>query len=87
MSEPTVIIIGAGGAGLGANCYAQMNGRHSRIFELHTIPGGLCTSWRREGFLFDGAVRYLVGTGAQTNSHVMWRELGVAGLHARISLR
>jgi phytoene dehydrogenase-like protein len=77
MSEPTVIIIGAGIAGLSAGCYAQMNGFKSRIFELHTIPGGLCTSWRREGYLFDGAVRYLVGTGEQTHSHVMWRELGV----------
>lgn len=77
MSEPTIMIIGAGVAGLAAGCYAQMNGCQSRIFELHTFPGGLCTSWRREGYLFDGAVRYLVGTGEHTNSHVMWRELGV----------
>jgi phytoene dehydrogenase-like protein len=71
------LIIGAGVAGLSAGCYAQMNGFRSRIFELHTIPGGLCTSWRREGYLFDGAVRYLVGTGENTRTYPMWRELGV----------
>lgn len=76
-SEPTALIIGAGVAGLSAGCYAQMNGFRSRIFELHTIPGGLCTSWRREGYLFDGAVRYLVGTGEHTRTYPMWRELGV----------
>ena len=76
-SEPTLLIIGAGVAGLSAGCYAQMNGFRSRIFELHTIPGGLCTSWRREGYLFDGAVRYLVGTGQHTRTYPMWRELGV----------
>jgi phytoene dehydrogenase-like protein len=74
---PNVLIIGAGVAGLSAGCYAQMNGFRSRIFESHTIPGGLCTSWRREGYLFDGAVRYLVGTGESTRTYPMWRELGV----------
>ena len=80
-SEPTLLIIGAGVAGLSAGCYAQMNGFRSRIFELHTIPGGLCTSWRREGYLFDGAVRYLVGTGQHTRTYPMWRELGVLPGH------
>jgi phytoene dehydrogenase-like protein len=35
----TVIIIGAGVAGLAAGCYAQMNGYRSQIFELHDLPG------------------------------------------------
>jgi phytoene dehydrogenase-like protein len=77
MSQPTILIIGGGVAGLSAGCYAQMNGFASHIFELHTIPGGLCTSWRREGYLFDGAIRYLVGTGEHTRAYPMWRELGV----------
>jgi len=77
MNQPNLLIIGAGAAGLSAGCYAQMNGFRSRIFEMHTIPGGLCTSWRREGYLFDGAVRYLIGTGEHTRGYPMWRELGV----------
>ena len=44
MREKTIIIIGAGIAGLAAGCYAQMNGYRSQIFEMHFAPGGLCTS-------------------------------------------
>lgn len=72
----SLIIIGAGIAGLSAGCYAQMNGYRSQIFELHTTPGGLCTSWRRHGYLFDGGVRYLVGTHPKAKAYPMWQELG-----------
>lgn len=76
MATKSLIIIGAGMAGLSAGCYAQMNGYRSQIFELHTIPGGLCTSWRRHGYLFDGGVRYLVGTHPKAKAYPMWQELG-----------
>jgi phytoene dehydrogenase-like protein len=39
-----IIIIGAGIAGLAAGCYAQMNGYQTSIFEMHSLPGGLCTA-------------------------------------------
>ena len=38
MEEKSIIIIGAGMAGLSAGCYAQMNGYKTRIFELHNNP-------------------------------------------------
>lgn len=76
MSSKSMIIIGTGMAGLSAGCYAQMNGYESQIFELHSIPGGLCTSWRRNGYLFDGGVRYVTGTDPQANAYPMWQELG-----------
>lgn len=44
-----LIIIGAGIAGLAAGCYARMNGYDVEIFERHTQPGGMCTSWMRKG--------------------------------------
>jgi len=44
MSNKKVIIIVSGIAGLGVGCYLQMNDYESEIFELHNIPGGLCTS-------------------------------------------
>lgn len=72
----TVLIIGGGVAGLSAGCYAQMNGYESQVLEMHTIPGGLCTSWRRGGYTMDGCLQYLTGSGAQTNAHRMWQELG-----------
>ncbi len=46
MAKKSIIIIGAGVAGLTAGCYAQMNGYQTRILEMHNQPGGLCTAWK-----------------------------------------
>ena len=73
----SILIVGAGIAGLSAGCYAQMNGFRSQIFELHSIPGGLCTSWKRRGYVFDGGVRYLSGTHPNSKVHDLWEELGL----------
>ncbi|MFO7669789.1 MAG: NAD(P)-binding protein [Bacteroidales bacterium] len=73
----SVLIVGAGIAGLSAGCYAQMNGFRSQIMELHSIPGGLCTSWKRRGYVFDGGMRYLSGTHPHSKVHELWEELGV----------
>jgi phytoene dehydrogenase-like protein len=74
--DNTLIIIGAGIAGLSAGCYAQMNGYRSQIFEMHNLPGGLCTAWQRKGYLFDGCIHYLFGSGEGQPFHRMWQELG-----------
>jgi len=74
--EKTIIIIGAGIAGLAAGCYAQMNGYHSQIFELHTLPGGLCTAWERGPYVFDGCIHYLYGSAPGQPFHQVWQELG-----------
>ena len=42
--DKSIIIIGAGIAGLAAGCYGQMNGYNTQIFEMHDLPGGLCTA-------------------------------------------
>jgi len=76
MTQKTIIIIGAGIAGLAAGCYGQMNGYKTRIFELHSAPGGLCTAWKRKGYTFDGCIHWLVGTGQQSSIHRIWEELG-----------
>lgn len=75
MPQKKIIIIGAGIAGLAAGCYAQLNGFSSHIFELHDLPGGLCTSWERKGYLFDGAIHYLYGSGEGMPFNKLWREL------------
>lgn len=62
MAEESIIIIGAGLAALSAGCYAQMNGYKNQIFELHNIPGGLCTSWKRKGYTLDGCIHWLIGS-------------------------
>jgi len=75
MSE-SIIVIGAGVAGLSAGCYGQMNGYKTQIFELHDKPGGLCTAWKRKGFTFDGCIDWLVGSQEGTAFNRIWRELG-----------
>ncbi len=71
-----VVIVGAGIAGLSAGCYLQMNGYDTEIFELHNIPGGVCTSWKRKGYTFDGCIHWLIGTKDGSGLNKVWRELG-----------
>ncbi len=68
-------IIGAGISGLSAGCYLQMNGYETEIYELHNIPGGLCTGWERMGYTFDGCVHWLVGSSPESNLYPLWNEL------------
>lgn len=76
MEEKSIIIIGAGIAGLSAGCYSQMNGFRTRIFELHDKPGGLCTSWKRQGYTIDGCLHWLVGSAPGIGLYRIWEELG-----------
>jgi phytoene dehydrogenase-like protein len=74
--DKSLIIIGAGIAGLSTGCYAQMNGYDSQIFEMHDKPGGVCTSWKRNGYTFDGCIDWLMGTRPESMFHQIWQELG-----------
>jgi phytoene dehydrogenase-like protein len=68
-------IIGAGVAGLSAGCYLQMNGFDTEIFEKHSRPGGLCTSWKRGGYTFDGCIHWLLGSNSSNPFYLLWSEL------------
>lgn len=74
--EKSIIIVGAGIAGLSTGCYAQMNGYNTQIFEMHSKPGGLCTAWRRNGYTIDGCIHHLAGAGPQSRLYQVWEELG-----------
>jgi phytoene dehydrogenase-like protein len=71
-----IAIIGAGVAGLSAGCYSRMNGYESTIYEMHDIPGGLCTSWKRGPYTFDGCIDWLTGSAPDGMFHPLWREVG-----------
>lgn len=75
--DKSIIIIGAGFAGLSAGIYAQMNGYKSQIFEMHDKPGGLCTSWKRNGFVIDGCIHWLVGSAPGNAMNDYWKEVGI----------
>ena len=74
--EKSIIVIGAGIAGLSTGCYGQMNGYRTHIFEMHNKPGGLCTSWKRKGYTIDGCIHWLVGSSPENKLYRFWEELG-----------
>ncbi len=49
------VVIGAGIGGLVCGCFLAKAGMKVMIAERHHKPGGYCTSFRRNGFLFDAA--------------------------------
>ena len=73
----SVIIIGAGIAGLCAGIYAQRNGYKSRIYEMHDLPGGLMTAWKRKGYTIDGCIHWLTWSNPKTNYYTLWEEIGL----------
>lgn len=77
MVDKSVIIIGAGVAGLTAGCYGQMNGYTTQILEMDSKPGGLCTAWERKSYTIDGCLHWLVGTSPSSAYRRLWEELGV----------
>ena len=79
--DGSIIIIGAGIAGLSAGCYLQMNGYKTRIFEMHTLPGGVCTAWQRKGYTIDGCMHWLGGSSPASGMYPIWQELGVIQNH------
>jgi len=76
----SLCIIGAGVAGLAAGIYGQLSGFDTEIFEMHSLPGGLCTAWRRHGYWFDGCIRYLYGSGPGQWLYPVMAEVGAAGV-------
>lgn len=77
MSDKSIIIIGGGIAGLSAGCYGRMNCFRTQIFEMHKKkPGGLCTAWKRQGYVVDGCIHWLVGSGPGSGFNRIWQELG-----------
>jgi phytoene dehydrogenase-like protein len=75
--EKSIVIIGAGMAGLSAGCFARMNGYRTTIVEMHSKPGGLCTAWERKGYVFDACIHWLVGSKPGNDPMRQgWEELG-----------
>ena len=71
-----IVIIGAGIAGLSAGVYSRLNGFDTEIYEMHNLPGGLCTAWKRKGFTFDGCIHWLTGSSPKDSFYQLWDELG-----------
>jgi phytoene dehydrogenase-like protein len=75
--QKSLLIIGAGIAGLSMGVYARLNGYKSRIHEMHTQPGGLMTSWKRKGYTIDGCIHWLTGSSKDYDYYRYWEEIGL----------
>ncbi|WP_455157461.1 phytoene desaturase family protein, partial [Treponema socranskii] len=76
MKKRSVVVIGAGIAGLSAAVYLQRSGFDVTIYEQHEIPGGLSTSWSRKGYLFEGGMHWLTGSSEKLVLNRVWKETG-----------
>ena len=54
-----------------------MNGYQTRILEHHSKPGGVVAGWRRNGFLIDGGIHYLMDYNPPRATHQLYTELGI----------
>lgn len=86
INKKTVLIVGAGIAGLAAGIYAQKSGFDVTIYESHSSAGGNCTSWRRKAYLFEGGLHWLTGSGADQPLNKVWREVGALTDETRFRL-
>ncbi|MFL0269357.1 phytoene desaturase family protein [Candidatus Clostridium radicumherbarum] len=73
--ESKVVIIGAGLTGLSAGIHLQEKGIKTEIFEISGQAGGMCTSWERKGFRFDGCIHWMVGTRSDSPIYKLYREV------------
>ena len=71
----TIVIIGAGVAGLSAGIYAEQHGFHAILLEKNPSVGGMCTGWYRKGYYLDGCIHWLTGTKEGTILNEMWKNL------------
>lgn len=74
-----IIIIGAGISGLTAGIYLKRSGFDVTILEQHSIVGGMCTSWKRKGYLFEGAMHWVTGSSPKTEVYGLWADTGAVG--------
>lgn len=70
-----VIIIGAGLTGLSAGIHLRKNGVETEIFELSGQAGGMCTTWVRDRYRFDGCIEWMVGTQPGSGIYKLYREV------------
>lgn len=72
-----VVIIGGGIAGLSAGIYAQKAGFDSVIYEKHSVPGGQCTGWMRDGYYIDNCICWMTCAKEGFDLWDLWQDSGI----------
>ncbi|HWR23600.1 MAG TPA: NAD(P)/FAD-dependent oxidoreductase [Feifaniaceae bacterium] len=70
-----VAIIGAGLAGMSAGIHLARKGIEVDLYELAPWAGGMCTSWQRGGYWFDGCISWMVGLKKGDGFRRLYREV------------
>lgn len=70
-----VIIIGGGMAGLAVGVLLQKRGYTTTICEKECEIGGLCTSWQRGDYTFNGCLHWVLGAREGISFYHFWKEL------------
>lgn len=72
-----VVVVGAGIGGLVCGAFLAKKGKKVLVVEQHSLPGGYCTSFKRNGFIFDSAVHHIGGCGRYSIVGRCLKELGL----------
>ncbi len=78
MLDADTIVIGSGAGGLAAALALARAGERVLVLERHTVPGGLCHSFRRGGFRFSPGIHYIGQLGPGGSLREIYEGLGVA---------
>lgn len=70
-----IVIIGGGVAGLAVGVLLQKRGYATTICEKEHEIGGLCTSWRRGDYTFNGCLHWILGVRDGISFYHFWKEL------------
>ena len=77
-SEYDVVVVGAGIGGLTCAAYLAKFGARVLVIERHSVPGGLCSFFKRKGFRFDSGAHYFGGLGdSKSLGGMLLRPLGL----------
>ena len=85
MPTKSIAIVGGGLAGLSAGIFARLCGLEAHVFEQHSLPGGVCTSWKRKDFLIDGCLHWLMGANPDSSMYRIYEQVGALdGMHLKV---
>jgi len=72
-----VAVIGAGVSGMTAAIYCLKSGFDVTVYEKHFKSGGLCSGWKRNGYSFEGSVRWINDSAKTDPLYRLWRDTGI----------